>query len=444
MTFDWLKRSMPRGIYGRTALILLVPLIALQVVVSVVFIQRHFEDVTRQMTRGIVKDLDLLMSEVDETRSRAGAIANTVDLRRDLDLDVTLPLAMPAAPGTTRRLFYDLSGVTVVATLREEVPELRAVDLARDTGSVFVELETRFGVMGVEFSRRLVAASNPHQFLVIMLVFGVLVTVVAFVYLRNQLRPVSDLANAAEAFGKGRVVSYRPRGALEVRQAGTAFLDMRGRIERQIEQRTLMLSGISHDLRTPLTRLRLGLSMLPEGEDVAAMERDVEEMEALIDAFLDFARADAEAEPELSDPVEIVSRAVEKAQRAGGAVTLLPAELDEGDPVPLRGRAIERALGNLIGNAMRYGKRAEVSLQRRSRTLHFVVEDDGPGIEPDWREQARKPFARLDAARNQDMGSSVGLGLSIAHDIARSHGGRLELGESVGMGGLRAEIVVAV
>ncbi|MEM0936163.1 MAG: ATP-binding protein [Pseudomonadota bacterium] len=444
MTFDWLKRSMPRGIYGRTALILLVPLIALQVVVSVVFIQRHFEDVTRQMTRGIVKDLDLLMSEVDETRSRAGAIANTVDLRRDLDLDVTLPLAMPAAPGTTRRLFYDLSGVTVVATLREEVPELRAVDLARDTGSVFVELETRFGVMGVEFSRRLVAASNPHQFLVIMLVFGVLVTVVAFVYLRNQLRPVSDLANAAEAFGKGRVVSYRPRGALEVRQAGTAFLDMRGRIERQIEQRTLMLSGISHDLRTPLTRLRLGLSMLPEGEDVAAMERDVEEMEALIDAFLDFARADAEAEPELSDPVEIVSRAVEKAQRAGGAVTLLPAEFDEGDPVPLRGRAIERALGNLIGNAMRYGKRAEVSLQRRSRTLHFVVEDDGPGIEPDWREQARKPFARLDAARNQDMGSSVGLGLSIAHDIARSHGGRLELGESVGMGGLRAEIVVAV
>ncbi|MEM1427844.1 MAG: ATP-binding protein [Pseudomonadota bacterium] len=444
MSFDWLKRSMPRGLYGRAALILLVPVVTLQIVVSVVFIQRHFEDVTRQMTRGVVKDLQFLMNEVGEARTRAGALANTIDLRRDLDLDVTLPVAPASPPGTAVRLFYDVSGLTIVSTLREELPELRAVDLASNTRDVSVELETEFGPMGVVFSRRLVAASNPHQFLVIMLVFGVLMTAVAFVYLRNQLRPVTQLAEAAAAFGRGRVVAYRPRGAQEVRAAGTAFLDMRNRIERQIEQRTLMLSGISHDLRTPLTRMRLGLSMLPESEDVAEMTRDVEEMEALIDAFLQFSRAEAEGEPEATDPVDLVQGAVRKAKRAGGDVEVAASEAGSADPVPLRRQSVERALGNLIGNAMRYAEHAEVSVKRGTRTLHFVVEDDGPGIDPASREEAMRPFARLDAARNQDKGSGVGLGLAIAHDIARSHGGRLELGRSARLGGLRAELVVAV
>ncbi|MEM9249270.1 MAG: ATP-binding protein [Pseudomonadota bacterium] len=434
---------MPRGLYGRAALILLVPLVALQVVASVVFIQRHFEDVTRQMTRGVVKDLELLLGEVAEARTRAGALANTADLRRDLDLDVTLPIEPAAPAGQAERLFYDVSGITVIATLREEVPELRAVDLARDTGSVFVELDTDFGPMEVEFSRRLVAASNPHQFLVIMVVFGILMTAVAFVYLRNQLRPVTQLAVAAEAFGKGRRVAYRPRGAQEVRAAGQAFLDMRKRIEQQIEQRTMMLSGISHDLRTPLTRLRLGLSMMPEDDDVREMTRDVAEMEALINAFLQFARSEAEVEPELADPLALAERAVEKAVRAGGDVVLVPPDARAALLVEVRVQSIERALGNLIANAVRYAGRAEVTVERKSRTVHFVVEDPGPGIDPSRHEEALRPFARLDAARNQDRGSGVGLGLSIAQDVARSHGGRLELGQSTRLGGLRAEIVVA-
>ncbi len=434
---------MPRGLYGRAALIMLVPLVALQIVVSIVFIQRHFEDVTRQMTRGVVKDLELLIGEVAEARTRAGAFANTVDLRRDLDLDIVLPLATPSPEGTANRFFYDVSGVTVIATLREELPELRAVDLARDSGDVFVELETDFGPMEVKFSRRLVAASNPHQFLVIMVVFGLLMTAVAFVYLRNQLRPVTQLAEAAEAFGKGRVLQYRPRGAQEVRAAGRAFLDMRRRIEQQIEQRTMMLSGISHDLRTPLTRLRLGLSMMPEDEEVRAMARDVVEMEDLIDAFLQFARSEAEIEPELADPVELAEHAVEKARRAGGDVTLDPPDGGAEMLVEARVQSIERALGNLIANAMRYAGRALVRVERRATTVHFVVEDDGPGIDPERHEEALRPFARLDAARNQDMGSGVGLGLSIAHDVARSHGGGLFLGRSDRLGGLKAELVIA-
>jgi two-component system osmolarity sensor histidine kinase EnvZ len=301
--------------------------------------------------------------------------------------------------------------------------------------------------MQVVFSRRLVTASNPHQFLVIMGVFGVLMTAVAFVYLRNQLRPITRLAAAAEAFGQGRVMPYRPAGAREVRAAGRAFLDMRARIERQIEQRTRMLSGISHDLRTPLTRLRLGLSMLPEGaagrEEVAEMERDVAEMEALIDAFLEFARAEAEMDSEPADPADLAARAVEKTRRGGGAVRLRPPAEDVHAPVALRALSVERALGNLIGNAVRYGNRAEVSVTRADGSLRFTVEDDGPGIPADRRAEALRPFARLDQARNQDRGTGVGLGLAIAQEIARAHGGWLELSDSARLGGLRADLVVA-
>ncbi len=447
MFFRWLKRYLPAGIYGRAALILLLPIVTLQVVVSIVFIQRHFEDVTQQMSRGVVLVLGHLLGEIAETDSPAEALAHTADLRRDLELEVTLPLRDPAPRGTMRRQFYDVSGRTVIETLTEEIPDVRAIDLARSSREVTVQIDTGLGPMQVVLSRRLVTASNPHQFLVIMGVFGVLMTSVAFVYLRNQLRPVTRLAAAAEAFGQGRVVPYRPAGAREVRAAGRAFLDMRARIERQIEQRTRMLSGISHDLRTPLTRLRLGLSMLPEGapdrDDVAAMERDVAEMEALIDAFLQFARAEAAAEPEPTDPGALAARAVDKARRSGGDVRLAPSADGGARTVPLRALAVERALGNLIGNAVRYGDRAEVSVALENDVVRFTVEDDGPGIPPDRRAEALRPFARLDAARNQDRGTGVGLGLAIAQEIARAHGGRLELSQSGRLGGLRADLVIA-
>ena len=441
----WLKHYLPQGLYGRAALILAVPVLTLQVVVSIVFIQRHFEDVTRQMTRGVVLDLGHLLGEIDKADSVEEALARTRDLRRDLDLDVTLPVEAPAPPGTAERRFYDISGLTVIATLREEVPALRAIDLASSTRELRVQLDTAFGPMRVVVSRRLVTASNPHQFLVIMGVFGIVITVVAYVYLRNQLRPVTQLAEAAEAFGRGRVVGYRPAGAQEVRAAGNAFLDMRARIERQIEQRTLMLSGISHDLRTPLTRLRLGLSMLEAGgaqaADIADMERDVADMEALIDAFLLFARSGAQEARVPLRPDEIAARAVENAARGGGDVQLVPPAGACGT-LPAQPLALERALGNLIANAVRYARHAEVSVTCTAAEVRFAVEDDGPGIPPERRAEAMQPFARLDTARNQDRGSGVGLGLSIARDIARAHGGQLELGRSDRLGGLSATLTI--
>ena len=291
------------------------------------------------------------------------------------------------------------------------------------------------------FDRRRMSPAAPHQLIVTMVVFGLLMTVIAFLYMRNQLRPVKRLADAAQAFGRGHTVPYYPSGAIEVRAAGSAFLDMRARIERQIEQRTLMLSGVSHDLRTPLTRLKLGLAMIDE-EDAAPMLQDVAEMQQMLDAFLDFSRGVSESTPEKVDPVALLKQVVEDARRADRNVALVACEVPEGDTVTLRPTAIRRAVENLIANAVRYGTRVEVSLAVTPKFLRIRVEDDGPGIPADKRAEAVKPFQRLDASRNQNQGGGVGLGLAIVADIARAHGGALRLGDSERLGGLCADIVI--
>jgi two-component system osmolarity sensor histidine kinase EnvZ len=303
-------------------------------------------------------------------------------------------------------------------------------------------LENPKGAYELSFSRNRITARNPHQFLVYMLATGLLMTLVAFLFLRNQLRPIRRLAQAAEAFGKGRALPYKISGAVEVRAAGAAFLDMRARIERQMEQRTQMLSGVSHDLRTPLTRLKLGLAMLGEGEEIAALERDVEDMRRMLDGFLAFARSDAQDEPaESVDPVSVLRQVVEDGRRSGSDVAIHSVE-GTGRAM-MRIGAVRRALDNLIGNAVTYGKHAEVSVTILERSVRFTVEDDGPGIPEESREEAMKPFTRLVPGRNQDRSSGVGLGLAITADIARSHGGSLRLGQSARLGGLKAELVLA-
>ncbi|HEX9857985.1 MAG TPA: ATP-binding protein [Paracoccaceae bacterium] len=430
--FARLKFLMPRSLYGRAALILIVPIVAIQLVVSIAFIQRHFEKVTRQMTEGVGIELRLLLAEV-ETDAGGAALAQALGFR----------LAVPAdwqGAGDTREI-WDLSGRAVIATLREGLPGLVAADLRSDSGEVRLLIDTARGPVAVTVDRRRVSATNPHQLLVLMIVTSILMTLIAFIFLRNQIRPIKRLAEAAEAFGKGRHISYRPRGALEVRAAGAAFLDMRARIERQIEQRTLMLSGVSHDLRTPLTRLRLGLSLLPEDDDSRALLADVADMERLVDEFLSFARGDAMEEAEAVDVAVLVRRVVENGQRIGQAVSFRGC--DGAGEARLRPAAVSRALENLVGNAVRYGRRAEVSLALTDRSVRIAVEDDGPGIPKERRDEAVAPFIRLDGARDPNRGGGVGLGLSIAADIARSHGGTLQLGTSESLGGLKAELVLA-
>jgi len=431
-----MKAVLPRGLYGRAALIMLVPVVTLQLVVSVVFIQRYYESVTRQMTRGLMLEVGRIADLIEAAPTPPEARRAATRLAAPLDIAVSLPARTPLAD--YRLDFLDLSGRALIDELREGLPGLNGVDLSRD-GRVRLTLDSRHGPVGISFDRSRVTARNPHQLLVWMLFTGLLMSLIAILFLRNQLRPITRLAAAAKAFGKGEVTDYHPSGALEVRAAGTAFLEMRARILRHIEQRTRMLSGVSHDLRSPLTRLRLALSMSDETDETRAMARDVAEMEDMLDSFLDFARDEALDDPVEVAPAEPLAAAVGRLRAEGEGRVMLEVP-DIAPQARLRAGALERALLNLLQNAVRHGEHVRAGLEIRPRSLVYRIEDDGPGIAPGKRDEALKPFVRLDPARNQDRGTGVGLGLAIAADIARQHGGVLRLEESAALGGLAAEI----
>lgn len=435
MFFAWLKQYTPRGLYGRAALILLVPIVTLLAVISVVFVQRLFEEVTRQLTTNSSIAISYVLDGVgpDQDPDQAQARARA--------LDIALELSPDAVPTSDLRNWTDLSGREVIRVLRADLPEVVAVDLVQNRRQVVIYVARQEGAVRLTMNRRRFSAANPHQFLVLMAFVAIVMSVIAIIFLRNQLRPIKRLAQAAEAFGRGRIEPYRPSGALEVRSAGNAFLDMRARLERQIEQRTMMLSGVSHDLRTPLTRMKLALSMMDDRLEAQDLTRDVEEMERLLDEFLAFARGDALDDLNEIDVVQLIRDVAARFGR--DKVALDPScELPVSVLMQLRPMAIERALSNLLGNAMRYADTAVIGISSGAKSVTLWVEDDGPGIAEDKRDDALKPFVRLDAARNQDRGSGVGLGLAITNDIARRHGGMLRLRDGEKLGGLRVEIVL--
>jgi two-component system osmolarity sensor histidine kinase EnvZ len=267
---------------------------------------------------------------------------------------------------------------------------------------------------------------------------------VAILFLRNQVRPIERLAYAAENFGKGRnVPNFKAYGASEVRRAAQAFLTMRERIERYVSQRTDMLAGVSHDLKTPLTRLKLQLAMMGDDPDIAAMRQDVVEMEHMLDEYLDFARGEGGEESQTADIGEIVNEAAVNAARAKHAGTdRLTVHAPDGIRLAVKRNALKRCATNLIDNALKHGTHVSVDLTRHDRAIEIAVDDDGPGIPETKREEAFRPFHRLDQGRNLQAGGS-GLGLAIARDVARAHGGDLLLSESPA-GGLRATIRLPV
>lgn len=443
MNFLWLKKYMPRGLYGRAVLILLVPIVVLQLVVLVAFSQRYFSDVTDQLMRGVRAELSLYVDALQELpASDVPEALNDLDAR----LGFTSRFGDDAMPVVDRRVWYDFSGISISRILHRDMQGIEGVDLKSNARRVILSLTIQGRSVEIQVPRARASASNPHQLILMTLVTSIIMAFVAAIFLRNQLRPIRRLARAAEAFGRGRNEPYRLAGALEVRAAGAAFVDMRARIERHIEQRTLILSGVSHDLRTPLTRMKLSLSLMDTdpslAEDVVALQGDLAEMERLLDEFLSFARADALDEPQKIDPMTILAAAQARAVRSAGRVEIVG---DTQTPIEISARpdALARALDNLISNALRYGTRALVTLTVFERSVVFCVEDDGPGIEASDREKALQPFVRLDAARNQNLGSGVGLGLAIATDIARKHGGSLRLGASDALGGLKVELVIA-
>ena len=425
---------MPKRLYWRAAFILLFPVIFLQLIVSVVIIKRHFEGVTEQMTGTVASQIKLIASTVE-----AAEIDAAIELSEALDMKL-LAIGSDSAIGLNSKRFYDVSGIVVIRELYK-LKWVQNVDLL-DDDYVTVTLRLADTIFQLQFDRARVSASNPHQLIVNMVVFGAFFSLIAFMYLRNQLRPITRLAAAAEAFGRGQTVPYTASGAIEVKAAGNAFLEMRNRIERHIEQRTMILSGVSHDLRTPLTRLKLGISLL-DSDDKEPLERDLAEMGLMLDEFLTFAKAqdNEKSNFELLTVSSILDSLRTDYQRSNAKLHVAN-NITAGSYL-MRPSLIRRALDNIIGNALRYGTLANLRVTIDNEHINFIVEDDGPGIPAEMRPEALKPFSRLDPARNQDKGMGVGLGLPIASDIAQAHGGSLTLLKSDKYGGLRAEFKIA-
>lgn len=442
MNFQWLKSYMPRSLFGRSLLMILFPVVVLQLVVSFVFIQRHYAQVTTQMASSVALELKYAADLVEEMDSVEEARAVLYSLERPFDIKLELALGETVSP-EVRFYFYDISGRALITSLREKIERTIAIDLTKINRAVEVKLQTSRGVLYAEIPRARVSATNPHQLLIWMLLTAIILTVISALFLRNQVRPIRRLAEASEAFGKGRVVPFHPAGATEVRRAGTSFLAMRARLERQIEQRTQMLSSVSHDLRTPLTRLKLSLELMDEGEEIRLMQHDVEDMEKMLEVFLAFARGDSLEETKAVAPYELINKVVRDCQRSGRKVKFdFDNQTPDSPEISVRAGAVSRALTNLLSNALRYGEQVSISATLSKTRLNIIVEDDGPSIPKPERENALQPFVRLDQSRNQDNSGGVGLGLAIVTDVARSHGGTVKLSDSIALGGLKVTLTI--
>ena len=435
----WIKGKMPAGLYPRSLLIIIAPMVILQSVVAFVFMERHWNTVTRRLSAAVTQDISSL---IDVYRTYPQDPGNTqirriAQQRLGLVVDF-LPASEMPPPGP--KPFFSLLDQTLSDEIRRQIGRPYWLDTVGRSSIVEIRIQLDNAVMRV-FARRSAAyASNSEIFLLWMVGTSLVLLSVAILFLRNQIKPIQRLADAAESFGKGREVpNFRPRGATEVRRAAHAFIEMKSRVERAIEQRTTMLAGVSHDLRTVLTRFKLELALLKDSGEAEAMNKDVDEMSRMLEAYLAFARGDAGEQSASTDMNELLEQLKTDAERDGRNVTVA----FRGAPVvTVRPNAFKRCLANLVSNAARYGKSISITGQRDHRWLIVTVDDDGPGIPSGMREDVFKPFLRLDDARNQDEGGT-GLGLAIARDIARSHGGDITLGES-SLGGLRATVRVPV
>ena len=433
------KGMMPKGLYARALVIIIAPMVILQSVIAFVFMERHWTTVTQHLSAAVVQDITAMVEVYrnypqDRDNARLRKIAQE---RLGLVIDF-LPLTEMPQPGP--KPFFSPLDQALSMELRKQIGRPFWIDTVGRSAVVEIRIQLDNAVMRV-FARRSAAyASNSEIFLMWMVGTSLVLLTVAILFLRNQIKPILRLADAAESFGKGRdEPNFRPRGAREVRRAAQAFMEMKQRIERSIEQRTAMLAGVSHDLRTVLTRFKLELALLGESPEVEAMKRDVDEMGRMLEAYLAFARGDTGEQSEPTDMAAFLDDLRADAERHGHRATVN----FHGHPiVTVKPAAFKRCLANLVSNAARFAEAIAINGHRDHRWLTVTVDDDGPGIPGALREEVFKPFLRLDDARNQDEGGT-GLGLAIARDIARSHGGDITLADSP-LGGLRASVRVPV
>lgn len=440
----WHRQLLPKSLFGRSLLIVLLPLLILQAVLAYVFYERHWDTVTRWLAVGLAGEISLLadMLEAAETEVEQQEI---LDLART-HFGVVVTLAengaledtRTEAPSSTSRLDQTLTKMFL-----RQLEQPFALDTTMSNQrprmiTIYVQLSD--GLLQVVAPRKRVDSTTTRIFIGWMVGLSLLLLMVAIFFLTRQLRPIRRLAWAADNFGKGRDVGdFKLAGPTEIRQAGAAFNTMRKRILRQLTQRTEMLAAVSHDLRTPLTRMKLELEMLKgtrsDTDDIQALQEDVEDMARVVDGYLAFARGEGQ---ESITPTDLGNILEEVGSRSALHSDQIELELERSITMPLRPVAIRRCIANLIDNAVRHADRIRVRATSEGDQVWIAIDDDGPGVPSDQREAVFKPFFRLDPSRNPNTGG-VGLGLSIARDIILSHGGDIQLHDSP-MGGLRVLI----
>ncbi len=436
----FLERHLPERLYARTLIIMITPMVLLQSVIAFVFMERHWDKVTKHLSRAVARDIAMLIDMHENFVPGRGAEIITQMARNNLDLTISF-LPEINLPPPQPKPFFSLLDRRLSLEMVKIVKRPFWIDTVGKSDFIDIRVQLKNSVLRVIARRNRAYAKNSHIFILWMLGTSLVLLTISVIFLRNQIRPVLQLAEAAEGFGKGREAppDFRPRGAQEVRRAAIAFLQMRERIERQIEQRTAMLAGVSHDLRTILTRFNLQLALLGDDPEMRDMRNDIAEMQHMLEGYLAFARGEGDEKSRRINIGGLLQQIRAEAATSGHDVQLtLGSSLES----TVKRNAFKRCIGNLVNNATRFAKTVHVSARRRDDWLEIIVEDDGPGIPPDMREQVFRPFFRLDVARNQNT-SGTGLGLSIARDIARNHGGDIILDESE-LGGLRADLSIPI
>lgn len=442
-----LKKHMPKSLFGRAVAIIIIPITIMQIAVAYVFFQAHWQTVTSTLSDSVAADISVVAELYEQAPSQDRALRLDNMIKENMHLSVVLNENEALPTTTDRRAFFSNLDRTLRAALNGTLDNPFWFDTTRYPNYIDIRVAVDEGVLRFIAPRERVFAPTGFIFIFWLMAATLFLTLVSVLFILNQARPIVRLAEAADAFGKGRDIgSFKPSGATEVRQASHAFLEMRERILRHIQQRTTLLAGVSHDLRTPLTRLKLHFSMAKKSDENLAAAKDLADMETMLDGYLDFARGLGAEEIVAADIGVMLQDIIDKAQKPKPKLDIV------GDcHTNLRVHAMKRALINLIENAQNYAKTVHIRTLRlegngqeneRDDKILITIDDDGPGIPENLRNQAFQPFVRLDSARNQNV-KGVGLGLSTAYDTIRSHGGELTLDRSP-QGGLRCQIRLPV